>query len=130
MDIISLFDVDNSKVLWGCASIVTSLGSRFLVGELTPMQQAVMRHPLAKRLVLVCMFFAATRDLLLSISLAFVASVLLEYLFNEQSDLCLLRVAPTPVVGLAKPHLRPHPRGDAEPHPAAPVGSASGTHAD
>jgi hypothetical protein len=83
-------DVSGAKIVWGVAAITVNLGSRFIIGELTPMQQEFMRHPLVKRAVLLCLFFLPTRDILLSVCLAFVASLLLEFLLNERSDFCIV----------------------------------------
>ena len=86
----SLAAINGSKLTWGIAAIVASLGSRFIIGDLTMAQQTVLRHPMFKRAALFCMLFLPTRDILLSVCLTVVASILLEHLMNEQSGWCLL----------------------------------------
>ena len=58
--------------------------------ELTPAQQKVLQHPMVKRGIVVCMFFMATRDILLSLALATVTLLCLEAFFNEGSRFCVL----------------------------------------
>ena len=79
-----------SKLFWGIATIVASIGSRFVVGELTPLQSSFLRHPAFKRAALFCIIFMPTRDILVSASLTVVASVILECILNEGSKFCLL----------------------------------------
>ena len=81
---------NGSRVAWGLAAIVASLGSRFVITETTPAQQAILRHPLTKRAVIFCMFFLPTRDALLSVCLTVVAVAVLETLLNERSPYTLL----------------------------------------
>jgi hypothetical protein len=82
--------LSGSKLVWGTAAIVASLGSRFIIGELTPAQQGVLKSVAFKRAALFAMLFLPTRDLLLSAALTVVVSVLLESLFNETSSYCVL----------------------------------------
>jgi len=86
----ALAAVNGSKLTWGAAAIVASLGSRFVIGDLTAAQQTVLRHPLFKRAALFCMMFLPTRDILLAVCLTVVVSVLLEHVMNEQSAWCML----------------------------------------
>jgi hypothetical protein len=95
--------MNGSKLVWGLAAITVSLGSRFIVTDLTPMQERILRHPAVKRVVLVFMFFLPTRDLMLSVCLAFVAAMCLECLLNEKSSLCLMGRCEVPEL-----HQHPH----------------------
>jgi hypothetical protein len=82
--------LSGSKLMWGVAAIVANMGSRFIIGELTPAQQGVLRNPAFKRVALFCMIFMPTRDVLLSVALTVVVSALLEGLLNEGSRYCVL----------------------------------------
>jgi hypothetical protein len=82
--------LSGSKLVWGAAAIVASLGSRFIISELTPGQQSVLKSAAFKRAALFAMLFLPTRDLLLSAALTVVVSVLLEVVFNENSRYCML----------------------------------------
>ena len=82
--------ISGSKLVWGVAALLANVGSRFIIGELTPAQQGVLKSPIVKRIVLFCMLFIPTRDVLLSVCLTVVASALLEFLLNEESKYCVL----------------------------------------
>lgn len=99
--------LSGSKLVWGAAAIVASLGSRFIISELTPAQQRVLSSAAFKRLALFAMLFLPTRDLLLSAALTVVVSVVLEGVANENSSLCWLLPScalpiRAPLFGLAK----------------------------
>ena len=85
-----LAHVNASKVVAGVASMAFNFGSRALIGELTPAQQSIFQSPAVKRVVVWCMFFIVTRDILVSAALALVTIVALETLLNEHSRFCLL----------------------------------------
>ncbi len=79
-----------TKIFAGCASMMFNLGSRMVIGELTPMQQQIFQHPVMKRLVIFCMFFVITRDVAVSAGMALVSVVALEALFHERSRFCVI----------------------------------------
>jgi hypothetical protein len=82
--------INGAKLTWGGAAIVASLGSRFIIGDLTPAQQTVLRHPVFKRAAIFCMLFLPTRDVLLAAALTVVVCAALEHLCNEHSEWCVL----------------------------------------
>lgn len=84
-----LMQLNASKLMWGLAAVVVNIGSRFVVGDLTPLQQRVFSNPLFKRLAIFCMCFMATRDVLVSICLALAVLLVLELLLHEKSRFCL-----------------------------------------
>jgi hypothetical protein len=94
-----LMTLNTSKLLWGATAIVFNLGSRFLITDITPAQQRIFQHPVYKRIVIFCMLFAATRDVLMAAALAGVLIVVLEGLLNETSRFC--------IIPGARPTLRP-----------------------
>ena len=79
-----------NKITWGIASFVVAAGSRFVMGELTPKQQELLRSPIVKRIVIFCILFMSTRDILLAACLTVVACALIEHVLNEESPYCAL----------------------------------------
>ncbi|GAX84531.1 hypothetical protein CEUSTIGMA_g11952.t1 [Chlamydomonas eustigma] len=79
-----------SRAALAIAGLLVSIGSRFVVGDLTPLQARLLRSPLAKRLVLFCMVYLPVRNVLLSIAISAAFSLLLENLLNEQSPYSIL----------------------------------------
>ena len=95
-------NVSGNKITWAVASFVVSMGSRFVMGDLTPKQQELFHNPVVKRIVIFCILYMPTRDILLSACLTAVACALLEHILNEKSPYCALpdclkRDASTPI---------------------------------
>ena len=83
-------ELSANKITWGIASFVVAAGSRYVMGELTPKQQELLRSPIVKRIVIFCILYLPTRDLLLAACLTVVACALMEHVLNEQSPYCAL----------------------------------------
>ena len=88
--------LSSSKLVWGLAAIVASLGSRFVIGDLTPVQQGVMSSKVVRRVVVFAMVFLPTRDVLLSACLTVIILTLLDGLLNERSRFCIMPMCRTP----------------------------------
>jgi len=82
--------INNSKIAWGLSTVVMQLGARYVVGDLTEMQNKVLASKLVKRLVLCGMIFVVTHDIMLAIGLTAAIHFVLTFLFNEKSRLCIL----------------------------------------
>jgi hypothetical protein len=81
----SLSAINGSPVAWGVAALVVNLGSRFVTMDLTPAQEAVMRHPLTKRLVIFFMIFLVTRNVAIALIITLGVIMVLEGFANEHS---------------------------------------------
>jgi hypothetical protein len=88
--------VNNNKYVWALGAMCVNLGSRFLVQDLTPMQVAIFSHPLFKQVVLFCIMFMVTRDVVVALGMALFASLLINYLLNEGSTFCIVPGARPP----------------------------------
>ena len=82
--------INGSKLAWGVAAMMLNLGARNISADLTPLQQRIMAHPAVKSVAVACMFFMATRDILLSVSMASVFVMVVDVLTREGSAFCLL----------------------------------------
>lgn len=81
----SLSAINGSPAAWGVATLVVNLGARFVTTELTPAQEAVMRHPATKRVVIFFMVFLVTRSVAISLIITLAVIMLLEGFANEHS---------------------------------------------
>jgi hypothetical protein len=112
-----LASLNASKLLLGLAGVLVNIGAKSVVNEyLSPQQEAVLRGPAVRRFIVFCMFFLATRDLLLAAGLTLAFVVTVEGVFSERSRFSLLppaaAAAPvTPVVGGLAPSLNVARRG-------------------
>lgn len=87
MDVLNV--INNSPFAWGISSLLVNMGARFITMDLTPSQEAVMRHPITKRVVLICMIFLVTKNITTSILIAAFVIMVMEVLANEKSSLNL-----------------------------------------
>ena len=89
--IIAFLDyLNQNRVLTGVAMILMNIGSRFVASDLTQLQESMLASKVVKRIILFCMFFVGTRDILISIILTFAFTVFLQVLINEGSKYNLL----------------------------------------
>lgn len=70
--------VNGSKLAWGLSALCVNLGARYLMQDVTLAQQSVLANAAFKRVVVFCIVFLATRDLLLSTALAMVVIYVLD----------------------------------------------------
>ncbi|QOI90274.1 hypothetical protein QKU58_gp057 [Pyramimonas orientalis virus] len=82
--------VNSSKLFIGLAMIVFNIGSKFLVVDLSKTQEQFFKNVIIRRCTLFCIFFVATRDILVSLLLTAVFIVIALGLFDERSKFCVL----------------------------------------
>ena len=81
--------INGSKVAWALSAMCVNMGSRFIIQEMTPLQVQVFSHPVFKRIVIFCIVFIATRDILLAAAFALLAWIVLEHILHENSVFCI-----------------------------------------
>ena len=80
---------NTNKVFIGLTMIIINIGSRYIVQDMSDLHTKVLSHKVFKQFILVCIFFTATRDILLSIILAFLFSIFVYGLLDENKPLNL-----------------------------------------
>lgn len=75
--------INNSKIAAGLAMIAMNLGSRFVVTDVSKFQEQVLQSALAKQFVLLCIFFVATRDIMVACMLTGAFYIVVHGLLNE-----------------------------------------------
>lgn len=84
MDLMQLLMMINTnKFIAGLAMIAMNFGSRFLLGDLSKLQEEVLKTNIFKTMILFCIFFVSTRDLLVSLMLTFAFQFVIFGIFNE-----------------------------------------------
>ena len=96
----------------GLMMLILNLGGRFLAMEITKGQEYFLSHPIIRRSLIFVVLFIATRNIVIAFWLWLAIIVLLGYLFNENSALCVFGRRGLPGSSCAKP------RG---PEPAKPT---------
>jgi hypothetical protein len=84
-----LNNFNTSPYFIGSRMLMMNLGGRFLSMEMSKGQEAFFSHPWIRRFLIFVVFFIGTRSIWVAFWMAFIVILLLGYLFNENSSLCL-----------------------------------------
>jgi len=85
-----LFNVNNSKLLAGLTMIMLNVGSKYVELGLSRTQEEALKAGLAREMLLFAIFFMATKDIIYSFLLTAAFVIMADYLFNENSKLCII----------------------------------------
>uniref|UniRef100_A0A6C0KLQ2 Uncharacterized protein n=1 Tax=viral metagenome TaxID=1070528 RepID=A0A6C0KLQ2_9ZZZZ len=83
--------VNTNPYFIGLMMLLLNLGGRFLALEITKEQEKFLSQPIVRRFFLFAVLFVATRNFVIAAGLAIIVIIILGYLFNENSELCLWR---------------------------------------
>jgi lysylphosphatidylglycerol synthetase-like protein (DUF2156 family) len=75
----------------GIMMLILNLGGRFLILEVTKGQEQFFQNPWVRRLLIFIVLFVATRNIISAFWLTIIVVLLLGYLFNENSALCVFK---------------------------------------
>jgi len=92
--IVSPFDAflqifNNNPYFIGIMMVILNLGGRFISLEVTKKQEQFLQLPWVRRVLIFTVLFVATRNLWVAFWTTVTVVLLLGYLFNENSALCL-----------------------------------------
>lgn len=82
--------LNENKIMSGLTILILNLGSRYISGDLTKVQELLFTNNYFKKIILLSMFFVATRDILMSLLLTISYVVFIDFLLNETSKFCIL----------------------------------------
>jgi hypothetical protein len=88
MDILNI--INTNKFVAGLAMIAMNYGSRFVTSDVTKFQEQVLQSEIAKKFVLFCIFFVATRDVMVASMLTFAFYVVVNGMLNEHKKYNIL----------------------------------------
>jgi hypothetical protein len=89
MDILTTLSAN--KLFIGVSMLISNLGSKYVMNDLSKYHEKVLNHILVKRISIFCLFFVATRDIMTSIILTFGFVIIIDGLLNHNSPLNLLK---------------------------------------
>ena len=87
--------INSNPYFIGIMMLLLNLGGRFLSMEISKEQEKFLSQPLVRRFFLFAILFVATRNVIIAACLAVVVILILGYLFNENSELCVFRSTAT-----------------------------------
>jgi len=73
----------------GLMMLILNLGGRFIGMEVTKQQEQFLQHPWVRRVLIFTVLFVGTRNVWVAFWATLVVVLLLGYLFNENSAMCL-----------------------------------------
>jgi hypothetical protein len=82
--------INTSKLFAGMLMILMNIGSKYIDIGLTKSQEHALRNGLGREIVIFCVVFLGTRDLILSLIMTAVVIILFDHLFNETSKFCIM----------------------------------------
>jgi hypothetical protein len=82
--------LNNSKFFAGIIMILLNVGSKFITIQFSKSSEEYMKYTVSKQLLVFSMAWMGTRDIYTALGLTAVFTILSEYLFNDESNLCIV----------------------------------------
>ena len=82
--------LNNSKFFAGVIMILLNVGSKFITIQFSKSTEEYMKYSLSKQILVFAMAWMGTRDIYAALGLTAVFTILSEYLFNEESSMCIV----------------------------------------
>lgn len=88
----ALLSINSNPYFIGSMMLIMNLGGRFLAMEVTQKQEKFFQNPWVRRFLIFIVIFMGTRNILVAFWMTLVIILLIGYLFNENSSLCLFHI--------------------------------------
>jgi hypothetical protein len=82
--------LNNSKFFAGVVMILLNVGSKFITIQFSKSTEQYLKYTVSKQILIFAMAWMGTRDIYASLGLTAIFTVLSDYLFNEESALCIV----------------------------------------
>lgn len=82
--------LNNNKIMWALSMVIFNLGSRHVMSDMSPTHERLLSNALFKRVAVFCMFFVATRDVIVSIIMTAAFLFVFNVLLHEDSPYCIV----------------------------------------
>jgi hypothetical protein len=82
--------LNNSKFFAGVVMILLNIGSKFITIKFSKSTEEYMKWSIGKNILVFAMAWMGTRDIYAALGLTAVFAILSDYLFNEESKLCIV----------------------------------------
>ena len=83
-------DLNTSKVFTGLMIITLNIGSRFVNLNLSKSMEAYLKYTFSKQILIFAIIWMGTRDIYIALIGVVIFTILMDYLFNEESEYCCL----------------------------------------
>ena len=82
--------LNDSKYFAGVMMILLNVGSKFITIKFSKSTEEYIKYSVTKQILVFSMAWLGTRDIYTALGLTAIFSVLSEYLFNEESTMCIV----------------------------------------
>jgi len=82
--------LNNSKFFAGVVMILLNIGSKFIQIQFSKSTEEYLKYSVTKQILVFSMAWMGTRDIYTSLGLTAVFTILSDYVFNEESSLCIV----------------------------------------
>ena len=82
--------INNSKLFAGVAMLMLNFGSRHVQSSLGKLHESILSNIYFQKIIILCMFFVATRDITTAFLLTFIYIIIVDFILNERNKLCLV----------------------------------------
>ena len=82
--------LNNNKFFAGIIMLILNLGSKFITIKFSPSQETYLKNSVGRQLHIFAIAWIGTKDIYYSLGLTAIFIILADYLFNEDSKLCVL----------------------------------------
>lgn len=85
-----VLSLNNNKFFAGLIMLILNLGSKFITVKFSASQEAYLRNSVGRQLLIFAIAWIGTKDIYYSLAITAIFVVLADYLFNEDSEWCVL----------------------------------------
>ncbi len=85
-----ILSLNSNKFFAGIIMLILNLGSKFITVKFSASQEAYLRNSVGRQLLIFAIAFIGTKDIYYSLAITAIFVILADYLFNEDSNLCIL----------------------------------------
>ena len=82
--------LNNSKFFAGVIMILLNVGSKFIAIQFSKSSEEYLKYSVSKQLLVFSMAWMGTRDIYTALGLTAIFTVLSDYMFNEESSMCVV----------------------------------------
>jgi hypothetical protein len=82
--------LNDSKYFAGVMMILLNVGSKFITIKFSKSTEEYIKYSVTKQILVFSMAWLGTRDIYTALGLTAIFSILSEYLFNEESTMCIV----------------------------------------
>jgi hypothetical protein len=81
--------INDNKFLLALVMMFLNISSKYIDFGFSKTQEHALRNGIAREILIFCVLFVGTRDIIISAALTLLFFIFTEYLFNEDSKYCL-----------------------------------------